>query len=96
MPPEPTAPTAPTADDEMRDLIARLSRPHRTGGRVIERAALLSAGSDFNAAIAWIEAHGGEPEAPVAPRARGGLHSARFEAAAADATPLRFILPPSP
>ena len=83
---------APPDDDAIRDLVARLSRPHRTGGRVIERASLLAEGSDFGAVIAWIEAHGGEPEAPAAPRARGGLHSSRLTGPA-DPTPLRFILP---
>ena len=59
---------------------------------MIERASLLAEGSDFDAVIAWIEAHGGEPEAPAVPRSQGGLHSSRM-AAPADATPLRFILP---
>jgi hypothetical protein len=81
-----------TDDDAIRDLVARLSRPHRTGGRVIERASLLAEGSDFGAVIAWIEAHGGEPEAPAAKRSSGGLHSSRLTGPA-DPTPLRFILP---
>jgi hypothetical protein len=79
-------------DDAIRGLVARLSRPHRTGGRVIERASLLAEGSDFGAVIAWIEAHGGEPEAPVVRRSSGGLHNSRLTAPA-DPTPLRFILP---
>ena len=79
-------------DDEIRELVARLSRPHRTGGRVIERATLLAEGSDFTAVMAWIEAHGGEAEVAAAPRSSGGLHSARLTAPA-DATPLRFIVP---
>lgn len=78
--------------DPIRDLVVRLSRPHRTGGRVIERAALLADGSDFDAVVAWIEARGGEPEAPTPPRSSGGLHSARL-AGPAEAVPLRFILP---
>ena len=79
-------------DDAIRELLTRLSRPHRSGGRVIERAALLADGSDFDAVIAWIHAHGGEPEAPAAPRSQGGLHSARL-VGPADTAPLRFILP---
>jgi hypothetical protein len=79
-------------DDAIRDLVVRLSRPHRTGGRVIERAALLADGSDFDAVIAWIQAHGGEPEAPAPRRSAGGLHSARL-VGPADTAPLRFILP---
>jgi hypothetical protein len=79
-------------DDAIRAVVTRLSRPHRTGGRVIERATLMAEGSDFDAVIAWIEAHGGEPEAAAAPRSRGGLHSSRLSAPA-DPTPLRFIIP---
>lgn len=80
-----------TDDDALRDVVMRLSRPHRSGGRVIERASLLADGSDFAAVIAWIEAHGGRPEGPAAPRSSGGLHSSRLSAPA-DPTPLRFIL----
>ena len=81
-------------DDAIRGVVVRLSRPHRSGGRVIERASLLADGSDFGAVIAWIEAHGGKPETPPIPRSQGGLHSSR-SAAPADPTPLRFILPAS-
>ena len=80
-------------DDAIRDLVVRLSRPHRSGGRVIERATLLAEGSDFDAVIEWITSHGGEPEAPAAPRACGGLHSARLASAHGERAPLRFILP---
>jgi hypothetical protein len=63
---------------------------------VIERATLLAEGADFDAVMAWIEAHGGEPEAPAASRSKRGLHSPRLASGAgagADPTPLRFILP---
>jgi len=90
--PDEQRPDTAMDDDEIRAVVARLSRPHRTGGRVIERATLMAEGSDFDAVIAWIEAHGGEPEVAAAPRSRGGLHSARLSAPA-DATPLRFIIP---
>ena len=83
----------PIDDDAIRALVQRLSRPHRTGGRVIERASLLAEGGDFGSILEWIEAHGGEPEAPAAARSSGGLHSARLSAPATRA-PLRFILPP--
>ena len=89
-------PTGQGHDDEaMRLLVTRLARPHRSGGRVVERASLLASGADFAAAMAWLEAHGGEPEAlPAASAApRRGLHSARLSARDGDATPLRFILP---
>ena len=81
-------------DAGIRVLLTRLARPHPSGGHSIERAAVLAAGADFTVAMAWIEAHGGEPEAPVVARAPRGLHSARLSApAAGGATPTRFILP---
>ena len=81
-------------DDEIRALVQRLGRPHKSGGRVVERASLLAEGADFDAVMSWIEAHGGEAEAPVAKRATGGLHSARSATHGGRApTPLRFILP---
>jgi hypothetical protein len=86
--------TNPTLiDDEgLRRLVTRLARPHRSGGRAIERASLLSSGSDFDAAIAWIEAHGGEPELPAASRSSGGLHGDR-QGIEGGAAPLRWVLP---
>jgi hypothetical protein len=80
-------------DDTIRVLVTRLARPHRSGGRVIERATLLAEGADFRAVMRWIEAHGGEAEAPAAPRSHLGLHSERLNAAGSAPTPLRFILP---
>jgi hypothetical protein len=79
-------------DEGLRQLVTRLARPHRSGGRAIERASLLSSGSDFDAAITWIEAHGGEPELPAAARSSGGLHSDR-QGIAGGAAPLRWVLP---
>jgi hypothetical protein len=79
------------ADAAMRVLVTRLARPHRSGGRAIERASLLSSGADFGAAMRWIEAHGGEPELPAATRSSGGLHSANQSAGAP--APLRFVMP---
>jgi hypothetical protein len=84
----------PLIDDEaLRLLVTRLARPHRSGGRAIERASLLSSGSDFDAALAWIESHGGEPELPAASRSSGGLHADRH-GISGGAAPLRWVLPP--
>jgi len=84
----------PPDEERIEALITRLARPHRSGGRVIERASLLSAGPDFGAAVAWIEAHGGTPELPTVPSTQPGLHSPRLaDTAAHDPKPLRFILP---
>lgn len=89
---EPDSGASTVDDDELRLLVTRLARPHRSGGRAIERASLLSSGTDFGAAVAWIERHGGEPELPAAPRSSGGLHSERHGIAGGSA-PLRYVLP---
>jgi hypothetical protein len=84
------------AEDDIRALVTRLSRPHAAGGQVVERAAILAAGADAAAVLAWVSAHSGEPE-EVAPRAEGrGLHSARMSAGdrAGARTPQRYVFPP--
>ncbi len=82
---------------DIRSLVARLGRPHASGGTVVERAALMAAGADFGATVKWILAHGGEAEAgtPATPRG-GGLHGPRSNSAgsAAGSRTRRFVLPP--
>jgi hypothetical protein len=80
-------------DASIRALVVRLSRPHSSGGDVIERAAILAEGADFDDVVTWITDHSGRSEmAAAAPR--GGLHSARLaDSADVSATPLRYILP---
>jgi hypothetical protein len=83
-------------DDTIRTLVARLARPHASGGGVIERAAILAAGADSGEVMDWITAHGAVPE-DVAPAAAGrGLHSARRTdtAQARAGAPRRYVLPP--
>jgi hypothetical protein len=83
-------------DDAIRTMVTRLSRPHRSGGQVIERAAILAEGANSSAVLTWIAAHAGEPE-ELAPVASGhGLHGARLhDSDGADPrTPLRYVLPP--
>jgi hypothetical protein len=82
--------------DEIRALVKRLARPDRSGGAVIERAAILAeAGSESAAILAWIEEHGGKPEAAASATPRHGLHGARFNdsGGAEPRVPLRFVLP---
>jgi hypothetical protein len=74
-------------------LVTRLARPHPSGGRVIERAAILAEGADFKSVIGWIVDHGGKPEAASATRA-GGLHGTRLHGGGTDSEPRRFVLPP--
>ena len=83
-------------DDELRSVITRLARPHPSGGKVIERAAVLAEGARSGALLAWIADHDGQPEALVPVAARGGLHSAHLTGGrVADASaPRRYVLPP--
>jgi hypothetical protein len=84
-------------DDSIRTLVTRLARPHRSGGVVIERAAVLAEGADFTAVMNWIVDRGGvAEEAAVAAASNGGLHGTRLNhgGAAQPPLPLRFVLPP--
>lgn len=86
-----TGPEADRSDDEtIRALVRRLSRSHRSGGRVIERAAIVAAGIDYAAVMSWIAAHDGEPEPLAAPTTQRGLLAGRGAAAR---QPLRYVLP---
>jgi hypothetical protein len=82
-------------DDAIRALVMRLARPHSSGGKVIERAAILAEGSDSTAIMAWIAAHAGIPEATVATPPRHGLHGSRLGdgSEAESRTSPRFVLP---
>jgi hypothetical protein len=64
-------------DTAIRDLLTRLARPHPSGGKVIERAAILAEGGDFPEVIEWIIDHEGAPEAAAASAPSGGLHGSR-------------------
>lgn len=81
-------------DEAIRTLVKRLARPHRSGGEVIERAAILAEGADSAAVVAWITDHGGEPEAALKASAPSrGLHGARLSACRDAAAPRRYVLP---
>jgi hypothetical protein len=82
-------------EHEIAELVTRLSRPHSSGGIVIERAAILAAGTDFPTVIDWIESHAGTPETTVPPARGGGLHGSRFTGSdgATTKAPLRYVLP---
>ena len=88
---------APTTDeDELRLVVERLSRRDRSGGRVIERAALLAEGTRSTALIAWLGEHGWEPEAPATASPRGGgIHGQREHRSASSGAPTRYLLAPS-
>jgi hypothetical protein len=82
-------------DLEINALVTRLSRPHPSGGVVIERAAILAAGADFPTVMNWITAHAGAPDTTVSATRGRGLHGARITDghATASRAPLRFVLP---
>jgi hypothetical protein len=77
-------------DDATRAIVTRLARKHPSGGRVVERAAILAEGADCADVVAWITAHRGVPEAAL-PATRRGLHSPGLGASHA---PARYVLPP--
>ncbi len=80
-----------TAEDTtVRDIVARLSRRHASGGWVIERAAIVAEGDRSAAVLDWIYDRSGQGEAAAAGPARG-LHGAR--SGADDGTPVRYVLP---
>ncbi|HEY5195931.1 MAG TPA: hypothetical protein VIJ51_02765 [Solirubrobacteraceae bacterium] len=83
-------------DDLVRDLVTRLARAHPSGGTVIERAVIMAAGTDVDAVITWILAHGGKPEVAPELSTRRGLHGPRLQTDGASAArpPSRFVLPP--
>ncbi len=82
-------------DVEITTLVASLARPHASGGVVIERAAILAAGTDYPAVIDWIVAHAGAPETTVPSVRSGGLHGSRMTDGGnpAPRQPQRFVLP---
>jgi hypothetical protein len=82
-------------DDGIRTLVSRLARPHPSGGKAVERAALLAAGPDFPQVLAWITEHDGQPEAlEPAVVGGGGLHGARIgvRGSGNQIAPLRYVL----
>jgi hypothetical protein len=91
--------TTPTSDEDISALVARLSRPNRGGGRVIERAAIMAEGSRSAAILDWLSGASWTPEAPVVSteyRGGSGLHGMRRESERNDAraqTPRRYISP---
>jgi len=82
-------------DDVIRSLVSRLARAHPSGGTVIERAAIVAEGAEFEAVMRWIVAHGGEPDAAAETSSRHGLHGSRLHASGGSGprAASRFVLP---
>ena len=64
-------------DASIRAIVARLARPHPSGGKVIERAAIVAEGDSATEVVDWIIGRAGRGEA-AGPARAGGLHGARF------------------
>jgi hypothetical protein len=82
-------------DQAIRSLVTRLARAHPSGGRVIERAAIVAEGADSQAVVTWIVDHGGTPEAAAATSQRRGLHGPLLHSGGGSEprTPSRYVLP---
>jgi hypothetical protein len=85
----------PEPAEAIRAIVTRLSRPHPSGGAVIERAAIVAEGADATAIVRWILAHAGQPETLVPAEPTRGLHGARLSggAGAEGGQPRRYVLP---
>src|SRR3954447_24875941 len=81
-------------DDATRSVVTRLARRHPSGGRVIERAAILAEGADCAAVVARITGHRGVAEAGR-PAPQRGLRGSRLDdpLGAAQRAPARYVLP---
>jgi hypothetical protein len=79
----------------IRTLLTRLARPHPSGGKVIERAAILAEGADFPEVMEWIVAHAGKPDTAIRTAPARGLHGARMgdTVAPEQRKALRYVLP---
>ena len=81
-------------DDGVRAAVLRLSRPHPSGGRVIEHAAVMASGPDSAAIMRWVLDRG-EPEALPAQSAGRGLHGLHASSDVKDVRrPLRYVIAP--
>lgn len=81
-------------DAHLRAVVVGLARSRTGGGHVVERAAILAAGSDCAAIETWILDHAGRPEEAASSHG-AGLHSSSLQdARASHRPPRRFLLPP--
>jgi hypothetical protein len=79
----------------IRALLIRLARPHPSGGKVIERAAILAEGADFPEVEEWIMDHAGMPDTAFTAAPERGLHGSRTvePLRAEQRRALRYVLP---
>ncbi|MDX6479784.1 MAG: hypothetical protein QOG85_294 [Gaiellaceae bacterium] len=82
-------------DTTIDHIVRRLARPTKSGGHVIERAAVLAEGAHFADIEAWIIKSGGEPEVLEDAGSTGGVHMGRERSGRIrdDVVPVRYLLP---
>jgi hypothetical protein len=86
----------PPTDEAIRAAVARLARRHRSGGFVIERAAILAEGERSADIVDWILRHAGEAEVVETAAPPRGLYGAGFGGSAPTRRgPARYLLPAS-
>ena len=91
-----TALEQPPTDEAIRAVVARLARRHRSGGLVIERAAILAEGEHSADVVDWILRHAGEAEVDECARPQRGLYGTGFGGSALTRRgPARYPLPAS-
>jgi hypothetical protein len=83
--------------DATGELVRRLSRPHNSGGRVIERSVILAEGAESSTILGWITDHDGVGDSSRMSTRTGGLHGDRRTALTSDSAgpARRFVLPAS-
>ena len=86
----------PPTDEAIRAVVARLARRHRSGGLVIERAAILAEGDRSAAVEEWILRHAGEAEVVESATPERGLYGTGFGGSPPTRRgPARYLLPAS-
>lgn len=84
----------PLDDATIRSVVKRLSRPHPSGGAVIENAAIMAEGTDSAAIVEWVLAHAGQPEVAAPSKPARGLYGRGFGGAVTvPRSPARYVLP---
>lgn len=85
----------PLDDATIRSVVRRLSRPHPSGGAVIESAAIMAEGTDSAAIIEWVLSHDGRAEVAGPAKPARGLYGTGFGGAVTTPrSPARYVLPP--
>ncbi len=83
----------PTSTDETTALVKRLSRPHASGGMVIERSVILAEGANSSTILRWISEHDGIADSTAASTRGHGLHGSRPNAPMPAEPARRYVVP---